>query len=174
MGTKLKVCEHCERPRSEHKTRKGEKGRNGEADRPRWPLACPVGAPNSFKLAKPIPDPEQARRPMTPTPRMRYRGWPLEMVDGKWQRKINCPCCGRHLPPFFSTAGLRENQGHVQDVDCICGSKIHKPDGWKWGEPLDVKFNAVAAQAEAKRKAAMAAMKGKKDENDQSANPSSV
>jgi len=157
MGTKLKLCA-CGKPRDEHRTIAGSKGRNGEPDTPRQANACP-GLATSFKLANPVIDVSGTKANNNPphTPLLTYA---LEMFGGEWHRKLRCPCCMQHLPPFFSTAGLKQNQGHTKDVDCECGSKIHKPEGWKWGQELDVKYNALADSKKMKQEAAMKKMAG--------------
>ncbi len=144
MSGKAKLCVHCRRPKHEHITRKGEKGRGGERDRARWPLACPKGT-NSFKLDNRPPKFGGPRTNNNP-PRYPLYAYPLEMVDGNWTRKNRCPVCSRVLPPFFVTAGVKAKQGHIKEADCTnCHSKIGKPEGWKVGEPLDVLYDAPDA-----------------------------
>ena len=144
MSGKAKLCVHCRRPKSEHRTYKGKKVHGPSPDVRREQLMCPEGHKN-FKLDNRLPKFGGPRTNNNP-PRYPLYAYPMEMVDGNWTRKNRCPVCSQSLPPFFATAGLKAKQGHTKEVDCgKCGSKIGKPEGWSVGEALDVIFDAHAA-----------------------------
>ena len=134
-----KLCHHCRKPRSGHvKKRDGKK----------HILTCKGHAGKRYTPSKTSHLHSDFRGPS------RY-AYPMEMVAGRWVKKNGCPVCGRFLPPFYSTAGLRQNQGPQTKVTCTnCHSRITKPPDWKFGVPLTVEFDGKEQARKMKERAA--------------------